>query len=183
MMVCSYNRAHFQGLVASGIMERPLALRGHKRLYPDDNGGDEFGTDQSQEQSVVFVLFLISNNNSYLHKTTINRQNKLVTRVSDSPRVLPKRQRSVLIFSRCPLSRCFTFRFLRLNNLQAGATLVFRFRHFLCPSFCLIMLPLLSLRISHWLSFFLHVSALAASRHLLNISQSVYPLGRPSLSF
>jgi len=68
-------------------MERPLALRGHKRLYPDDDGGDEFGTDQSQEQSVVFVLFLISNNNSYLHKTTINRQNKLVTRVSDSPRV------------------------------------------------------------------------------------------------
>src|SRR6218665_2393989 len=84
--------------------------------------------------------------------------------------------------SRCPLSRCFTFRFPRLNTLQAGATLVFRFRHFLCPSFCLIMLPLLSLHISRWLSFFLHVSAFAASRHLLNISQSVYPLGRPSLS-
>src|SRR6218665_1321519 len=40
------------------------------------------------------------------------------TRAFDSPRVLPKRQRSVLIFSRCPLSRCFTFRFSRLNNLQ-----------------------------------------------------------------
>src|SRR6218665_4142598 len=78
-------------------MERPLALRGHKRLYPDDDGGDEFGTDQSQEQSVVFVLFLISNNNSYLHNTTIHRQNKLVSRAFDSPRVLPKRQRSVLI--------------------------------------------------------------------------------------
>src|SRR6218665_1057968 len=41
--------------------------------------------------------------------------------------------------------------------LQAGATLVFRFRHFLCPSFCLILLPLsiplLSLPISRWLSF------------------------------
>ena len=44
--------------MASVIMERPLALQGHKRLYPDDDDGDGFGTDQSQEQSVVFVLFL-----------------------------------------------------------------------------------------------------------------------------
>src|SRR6218665_3066648 len=120
-------------------MERPLALRGHKRLYPDDDGGDEFGTDQSQEQSVVFVLFLISNNNSYLHKTTINRQNKLVTRASDSPRVVPKRQRSVLIFSRCPLSRCFTFRFPRLNAskpalLSSSASVTFFVRP--SVSFC-----------------------------------------------
>ena len=43
--------------MTSGSMERPLALRGHKRLYPDDDDGDGFGTDQSQEQSVVFVLF------------------------------------------------------------------------------------------------------------------------------
>src|SRR6218665_913262 len=101
-------------------MERPLALRGHKRLYPDDDGGDEFGTDQSQEQSVVFVLFLISNNNSYLHKTTIkttiNRQNKLVTRVSDSPRVSLSVNGPFLFLSRCPLSRCFTFRFPRLKR-------------------------------------------------------------------
>src|SRR6218665_1913218 len=69
--------------------------------------------------------------------------------------------------------------FPRLNNPQAGATLVFRFRHFLCPSFSFILLRLLSLRISHWLSFFLHVSAFAASRHLFHISQGVYPLGRP----
>src|SRR6218665_462230 len=73
---------------------------------------------------------------SYLHKTTIHRHNKLVTRASDSPRVLPKRQRFSFFFSRCPLSRCFTFRFPSLNKFQAGATLVFR--HFLCPSFCLI---------------------------------------------
>src|SRR6218665_2956004 len=72
--------------------------------------------------------------------------------------------------------------FTRLNKLQAGATLVFSFRHFLCPSFCLILLPFLFFSISHWLSFFLHVSAFAASRHLLHISQGVYPLGRPSLS-
>src|SRR6218665_936142 len=65
--------------------------------------------------------------------------------------------------------------------LQTHATLVFRFRHFLCPSFCLILLPLsiplLSLPISHWLYFFLHVSAFAASRHLLHISHGVYSPG------
>src|SRR6218665_1533745 len=135
-----------------------------------------------ESRTVCSFRVFLQNNNSYLHKTTIHRHNKLVTRAYDSPRVLPKRQRSVLIFSRWPLSRCFTFRFPRLNNLQAGATLVFRSRHFLCPSFCLILLPLLSLRISHWLSFFLHVSAFAASQHLFHISQGVYPLGRPSLS-
>src|SRR6218665_3003605 len=135
-----------------------------------------------ESRTVCSFRFFLQKNNSYLNKTTIHRHNKLVIRAFDSPRILPKRQRFVLIFSRRPLSRCFTFRFPRLNNLQAGATLVFRFRHFLCPSFCLILLPLLSLRISHWLSFFLHVSAFAASRHLFHISQGVYPLGRPSLS-
>src|SRR6218665_1128789 len=135
-----------------------------------------------ESRTVCSFRAFLQNNNSYLHKTTIHRHNKLVTRASDSPRVVPKRQRSVLIFSRCPLILCFPFRFTRLKHLQAGTPLVFRFRHFLCPSFCLILFPLLSLRISHWLSFFLHVSALAASRHLLHISQGVYPLGRPSLS-
>src|SRR6218665_1921502 len=129
-----------------------------------------------ESRTVYSFRAFLQNNNSYLHKTTIHRQNKLITRAFDSPRVLPKRQRSVLIFSRCPLSRCFTFRFPRLNNLQAGATLVFRFRHFRCPSFCLILLPLLSLRISHWLSFFLHVSAFAASRHMFHMSGCL-PLG------
>src|SRR6218665_2579959 len=64
--------------------------------------------------------------------------------------------------------------------LQSDATLVFRFRHFLCPPFCLILLPLsiplLSFPIFHWLSF-LHVSAFAAARHLFRISHGVYSDG------
>src|SRR6218665_3749002 len=49
---------HFQGLVASGSTEIAFCSSGAQQLYPDDNDGDGFGTDQSQEQSVVFVLFL-----------------------------------------------------------------------------------------------------------------------------
>src|SRR6218665_3162581 len=70
--------------------------------------------------------------------------------------------------------------------LQARATLVFRFRHFLCPFFCLILLPLsiplLSLPTSRRLSFLLHVSAFAATLHLPHISHAVStPLGSSRL--
>src|SRR6218665_1134293 len=98
-------------------MERLFALRGHKKLFPDDDYGDGFVTDQRQEQSVLwFLFFSYREQNSYLQKTSIHQQNKLVIiRVLDSPCVLPKLQRSVPIFSPCPFSRCYTFGFRRLK--------------------------------------------------------------------
>ena len=44
--------------MASGSTEIAFCSSGHKKLYPDDDDGDGFGTDQSQEQS-SFRAFLI----------------------------------------------------------------------------------------------------------------------------